>query len=543
MSNIQLTKNSTDEEIAKVIDSIRSGVLSRNLLVELLSERHVVYNERPAYQANRIKGYAMASFAEAGLPDSAINFVLDELQNGRNAYTVAAAARGLRGSKRPKAEYSGFLIQAVHNLRYHDDSLDLTQFKPTWPLRKPSSGKLEIFRTLQWLKGYAKSALPELSSFLENNIDFAPDIREEIRVTIDAIEADDRELDLNCCDVEGKTVTGASWLWKGIRTIRSIGNLEVQNEDGISMPLNDVIKQKPTVIAFFYTRCMNPNKCTLTINKMGWLQKELIEKGLQDKVNLIAFTYDPSYDNSSKMRVFGENRGIIFSQNMHFLRTRPEDFSVLSDFFQLGVNHVASTVNQHRLELFLMDQNGNIKTSYTRLQWEVEKVCGDIKNLLESSSRFGWLSPVSSSVRQVGLPILLAFFPKCPMCWAAYLSAFGVPGLKSIPYSPWLIPFIILAIAINLVILYRMARIRNGLIPFWLSLTGGLLVIGPGYLLSNQTYSILGIAFILMGALTNSLPYRQWSKLNHFVSTTLKGSLKCFASSESLFNTKNISKY
>jgi protein SCO1/2 len=539
MNNIQLTKYSTEKDVGRVLDRIRKGELSRSHLIELLSERHAVYDGRPSNQMDRIKGYALASFAEVGLPDSAINFVLDELQNGRNAYLVAAAARGLRGSKRPKAEYAGFLIQAVHNLRYYDDSLDLTQFKPNWPLTNPSSGKLEIFRTLQWLKGYAKAAIPELNSFLRNNIDFSPDIKEEIQATIDAIEKDVRKLDLSCCDVEGKTMMGGSWLWKGIRTTRSIGNLEVQNEDGISISLNEVIKKKPTVIAFFYTRCMNPNKCTLTINKIGWLQKELIEQGLQDKVNLIAFTYDPSYDTPSKMRVFGENRGIAFSPNVHLLRTHPEDFSVLSEFFQLGVNHVASTVNQHRLELFLLDQNGNIKISYTRLQWEVEKVYEDIKKMLESSSRFGWLSSVSSSVQQVGFPILLAFFPKCPMCWAVYLSALGVPGLKSIPYSPWLIPFIILAIVINLVMLYRMARIRNGLTPFGLSAIGGLLVIGPGYLYSTQIYSIVGIVFILIGALLNSLPFPKWVNFLHFVSSIFNVIKKNFPLPELLFGTKN----
>jgi len=533
MSNIQLTKDSAEEEIGRILDRIRNSELPRNLLTEFLSERHAIYDERPNYQMNRIKGYALASFAEVGLPDSAINFVLDELQNGRNAYMVAAAARGLRGAKRPKAEYAGFLIKAVHNLRYHDDSVDLTEFKPTWPLRNPSCGKLEVFLTLKWLKGYAKAALPELNSFLKNSIDFTPEMREEIQTTI--------ELDLSCCDVQGKTASQATWWPKDRRTISSIGHLEVENEEGISMALTDVIGQKPTVVAFFYTRCMNPNKCTLTINKMGWLQKELIKMGLEDKVNLIAFTYDPGYDSPAKMRTFGENRGMNFGTNVHVLRTRPEDFATLSDFFQLGVNHVSSTVNQHRLELYILNKEGHIKTIYTRLQWEVEKVSKDVKNLVKSSLSSGRLASITGSIQQVGFPVLLAFFPKCPMCWAVYLSAFGVSGLKSIPYSPWLIPWIVVAIVINWIIIYRLARVRNGLMPFWLSLIGGLLVIGPGYWLSNHTCSILGIVLILMGALLNSLPYRHWSNVSYFVCSKLKGLQSGFHWRKSRFWIDNVS--
>lgn len=512
MNNIRLTQYSTEEEIAKVLNSIRNGKLSRNLLVELLSERHTVYNERPAYQANRIRGYALASFADVGLPDSAINFVLDELQNSRNAYTVAAAARALRGCRRPKAEYAVFLIQAVHNLRYHDDSLDLTVYKPTWPLQHPSGGRLEVFYTLQWMKGYARAILSELNDCLDNSIDFAPRMRAEIQKTINTIETDERELDLNCCDVEGITESRSSWWSRRRPAIKNIATLEVENEDGLSMPLADVISEKHTVVAFFYTRCMNPNKCTLTINKMGWLQKELRKTGLENKVNIIAFTYDPAYDTPAKMRTFAENRGITFGSNAHVLRTRLEDFATLSDFFQLGVNHISSTVNQHRLELYILDHNGYIQTTYTRLQWEVDKVMCHLQVLVSKSSKRNWVLRMTHTVQQVMFPVLVAFFPKCPFCWAAYLSALGISGMRTIPYSPWMAPLIMLVMMLNLAILYRKSKARNGLIPFWISLTGALLV-GSGYLLAIKFITIPGIMLIFIGAILNSLTSVHWSKI------------------------------
>lgn len=517
---IQFTKDSTEEEIGKVLDCIRIGESPKSLLIALLSERHIVYDGRPGYQMNRIRGYAMASFADVGLPDSAVNFVLDELQNGRSAYMVAAAARALRGSKRPKAEYAGFLIQAIENLRYHDDSLDLTAFKPVWPLRHPSSGKLEIFRTLQWLRGYAKATLPELQGFLKNTIDFAPEMQQEIQKTITAIETDDRELELDCCEIEGKTSVGVSRLWKRKRTLGSIGNLEVQNQDEKWMSLNELIDQKPTAIAFFYTRCMNPNKCTLTINKMAWLQKELIRKGLLDKVNLIAFTYDPGHDTATKLRVFGENRGIVFEPNVQLVRTRPEDFRILSDFFELGVNHVASTVNQHRLELYLLHQNGSIETTYTRLQWEVAKVSEDLTRLINEPPKPNGVLKITNTVQQVVFPVLVAFFPKCPFCWAAYLSAFGISGAQSIPFSPWIAPVMMAIMIFNLVLLYRKSKVRNGLIPFWISLTGTLMV-GLGYLLSVQLMAIPGIILIFTSALLNSLSSKHWSKLCFLIRSKL----------------------
>lgn len=516
----KLNTESTEDEIGEVLDRIRKGELSRDLLIDLISERHDVYVERPSYQMTRIKGYALASFKEVGLPNSAINFVLDELQNGRNAYMVGAAARGLQGSKYPKAQYVNFLIQAVYNLKYHDDSFDLSIFKPEWPLENPSNARSEIFRALQWLRGYAKSIVPELKSFLNNEQDFTPSMREEIQKTIQIIEEDKRELDLSCCDIEGKSSTGISWMWKGLRSIRSIGSLEVQNEDGQTQQLDDVMNQKPTVVSFFYTRCMNPNKCTITINKLGWLQKRLIEMGLENEVNILAFTYDPSYDTPTRMRMFGENRGMEFGSNTHVLRTSPEEFNVLSDFFQLGVNHVASTVNQHRLELFILNQNGRIETTYTRLQWEIEDVVSDIEKLLNRSPKQQWFSKLSNTTQQVIFPILVAFFPKCPACWAAYLSVFGASSLQSIPYSPWLLPIIFGIMVFNLVLIYKKAKIRNGLSPFWITLIGTLLV-GSGYLLTHQLTSFVGVGFIFIGAILNSLPFKYWTKITFYIGSIL----------------------
>jgi protein SCO1/2 len=520
MNNSSLTKDSTEEEIGKALDRIRKGELSRNLLVDLLSERHNVYIERPSYQMSRIKGYALASFLDVGLPDSAMNFVLDELQNGKNAYMVGSAARGLRGAKQPRALYVNFLIQAVYNLKYHDNSFDLSVFKPDWPLKKPSNGRLEIFKTFQWLKGYAKGAVPELKSFLNNREDFTPEMRDEIQKTIEVIEQDQRELDLSCCKVEGKSTSSISWLWKGMRNIRNIENLSVQNEDGLIQPLEDVIDQKPTVVVFFYTRCMNPNKCTLTINKIGWLQNELVQRGLENKVNLLAFTYDPNYDTPSKMRIFGENRGIRFGSNTHVLRTRPEEFGVISDFFQLGVNHVASTVNQHRLELFILNQYGSIETTYTRLQWEVDNVVSDLVKLVEPSLERRWGSKILKTTQQVVFPILVVFFPKCPLCWAAYLSVFGISGLQTIPYSPWLLLILFGVMVFNLVLLYRKAVVRNGLFPFWISLIGTLLV-GVGYTITHQPTSFIGLGLIFIGAVLNSLAFKHWSKVAYFADTIL----------------------
>jgi protein SCO1/2 len=483
--------------------------------VELLSERHPVYEDRPTYQIARIRGYALAAFESTGLPKSAVSFVLDELQNGRHAYMVAGAARGLRGSSRPEAAFVPLLLQAINNLRYHNDSLSLDVFKPSWPLENPTTALSEVFRTLQWLRGYAKGALPELKAFAADPQRFSPQLRAQLKAAIDEVEADNRMLDLGCCDIQNKEIHRAPRWLMGFRNLRSIEHLVVENQEGQHQPLGELIGRKPVVVAFFYTRCTNPKKCTLTINKMGWLQQELRQTGLDKSTNLIAFTYDPDFDTATRIRVFGENRGITFGPNVQMLRTRSEDFALLSDFFQLGVSHVGSTVNQHQLELFLLDHHGTIRTSYKRLQWQVEAVAKDVEKMSRNATRPGRFSSTMRMLQQVALPILLAVYPKCPACWAAYLSAFGITGIQGIPYSPSFALLIVAAMFINLWFVHRRAKRRNEFLPFWMSLIGGLLVFIPGYLFSHQTASLAGVFLVGIGAFLNSSPYtaRQLSRV------------------------------
>ena len=124
---------------------------------------------------------------------------------------------------------------------------------------------------------------------------------------------------------------------------------------------------------------------------------------------------------------------------------------------------------------------------------------------------------VVNTIQQVALPVIVAFFPKCPFCWAAYLSALGISVIKTIPYSPWIAPLIILIMIFNLVILYRKSASRNGLVPFWISLAGVLLV-STGYLFTVKTIAIPGIVMIFIGALLNTLSCKHWSKLCYVIS-------------------------
>lgn len=104
------------------------------------------------------------------------------------------------------------------------------------------------------------------------------------------------------------------------------------------------------------------------------------------------------------------------------------------------------------------------------------------------------------------LSLAVAFFPKCPVCWAAYMNLLGVAGLQVVPYSPWLLPVFITVLVGNAVYLLYSARKRRRYRPFLCHLAGLLLVLVLYNGLQVQAALYPGIGLIVVGSLMNRWP-------------------------------------
>lgn len=116
----------------------------------------------------------------------------------------------------------------------------------------------------------------------------------------------------------------------------------------------------------------------------------------------------------------------------------------------------------------------------------------------QQASRAGQLSV------RFGSALFIAFFPKCPFCWAAYMSYLGATGVVSVRYQPWLVWVLVGLLAVNVGVLFW-TRHRHGLGPFWLCLAGAVLVITNRLWLDQPVLLWLGAGGLLVGSLWNSL--------------------------------------
>lgn len=110
----------------------------------------------------------------------------------------------------------------------------------------------------------------------------------------------------------------------------------------------------------------------------------------------------------------------------------------------------------------------------------------------------------AKSIPSLLLSVLIAFFPKCPLCWGVYMSMFGSIKLAQIPYMGWLLPVLCVFFGIHLFILFK-KRIKVGYLPFILSLAGSIIILNAKIYFPQYNWLLFtGMALILSGSLYNS---------------------------------------
>ena len=372
------------DQVANFVDRIKENPKGQaHALIPLLSEQNPVYRDRSTGEMVRMRGYAMATLELTGLPEDAFPYILESLESEFHPYLVAAAARSLRGMERPHPQIAPFLVKAIYNIWGSDNPVSFDSFHVKWPQKKFSTALIEIFKSLAYFGGYAQKVLPDLEHLNQFYADkFSNAAQVSLIEAIEAIKSDEQDVDTGCCKLP--------LIQQGIEEHADSDNLSaipsqltIQDQDGTLMEWNQFFSQKPTVLAFFYTRCGNPRKCTQTIFNLAAIRKQLDQAGLVGKVRIAAITYDPKFDTPGARKSYGNARKFKFDDDSRMLRI-PDKFDQVVKAFRLGVNFIDSQVNVHRVELFLLNSKGKLARSFLRIQSEPEQVIDALRPLISS---------------------------------------------------------------------------------------------------------------------------------------------------------------
>lgn len=356
--------------------------MTARAFVDLLAEQSARYAGRTSNETERLRGEVLASFETSGLPAEAVPFALEELETGRNPSTVAAAGRALRGASPLPAEAPELLVAAIARLQGSDDVVVLDGFPTTTSNGSPLTALADLASTLAVLGPRASRAIPALRALLQRP-GYSTSVRTELTMALEALKVTESTVDSCCCadpmEVDSPAL-GDARVAPSPPMPTELGELALENQDGIQLTFAEALAGRPSALAFFYTRCMNPEKCSLTVTRLARLARLVADTGLD--ANLAGISYDPRFDRPGRLKRYGTDRGMVFAPRCSLLRTRGP-FDPIREAFNLGVGFGPVTVNRHRLDLIVLDASLRVSRTFQRRLWHEEAV---LRALLEACS-------------------------------------------------------------------------------------------------------------------------------------------------------------
>nr|CCA83234.1 conserved hypothetical protein [blood disease bacterium R229] len=373
---------------------------TRALLV-LMQEEHPAYAQCSAAEVVRRRGWVLVELGNAGLDQEAMPVVLEELETGHQPYLLAAAARALRQADAPSPALAPILLRALETLARRDDLVDLAVWGGTAASEASGSALSEALVTLRWLAPQAHGIKKGLQDLADGG---AGPLAEDHRLTVHEV-LDDMAAgglpDSSCCALPLPWRRFAS----GGDAVAPVATVCFEDQSGARVSWDNLFVGQPSVVAFFYTRCDNEQKCSLTVSQLAQVQRQLVSAGAEKSVRLAAITYDPDFDLPHRLRGYAESRGLVPGEHCRVLRTM-QGREALRDYFALGVNFAGSVVNRHRIEVFVLDASGRIRATYQRLGWDPVELASEVQQIASEPGRMvdgaGKGAAITSAARPVG---------------------------------------------------------------------------------------------------------------------------------------------
>jgi len=247
-------------------------------------------------EAERVRGHILAAFGEDRAAECALPEIREELRTSLSPIVLAGAARAARSLPAIDEEMRALLLAASERIAQRDE----------------------------YVRFEGAAALTA---------------REEIAAALAARPS-------ACC---------AAARAKPAEPVRfslppaAVERASVEDQSGARLALAELVRRRTSLIAFFYTRCMNPAKCSLTVTRLAGLARDLQGREL----NLLGFSYDGAYDNPVRLLAYGRDRGFAFGEKARLIRCRAGWRGVRAAF-GLRVGYGPATVNEHARELFLV---------------------------------------------------------------------------------------------------------------------------------------------------------------------------------------------
>ena len=178
----------------------------------------------------------------------------------------------------------------------------------------------------------------------------------------------------------------------GPKAGEEVPNYRLVNQDAKPIHLQDY-KGKILLLTFIYTRCQDPNQCTLMSANFAALDKQLqAQPELYKRTHLLSVSFDSNYDTPKVLRSYGASFTEKFSDetfsHWEFASGSEDEIKGITKFFGFNYFMDNSSGNEqivHSLRTAVIGPDGKIVKVYRGNEWKPEDLLKDVEELAKKS--------------------------------------------------------------------------------------------------------------------------------------------------------------
>jgi protein SCO1 len=161
------------------------------------------------------------------------------------------------------------------------------------------------------------------------------------------------------------------------------------NQDGKRIHLAQY-RGKTLLLTFVYTRCPQPDQCTLMSNNFAAIDQALQKQpDTYDKTHLLTVSFDPDYDTPKVLRSYGASHTGRYSdetfQHWEFASGTKDEVKGLAQFFGLRYYHDTESNDEqviHSMRTAIVGPDGKVFKLYRGNEWKPEEVLSELRSLV-----------------------------------------------------------------------------------------------------------------------------------------------------------------
>ena len=167
-----------------------------------------------------------------------------------------------------------------------------------------------------------------------------------------------------------------------------IPDFTLVNQDGKAIHLSQY-RGRSIALTFVYTRCPQPDQCTLMSSNFAAVDLELQKQpDVYSKTHLLTVSFDPEYDTPKVMRSYGASHTGRYSdekfEHWEFTTGTADEVKRIAEYFGLRYFKDSSTGEEqvmHSLRTAVIDSNGKLVKLYRGNEWKPSELADDLRHL------------------------------------------------------------------------------------------------------------------------------------------------------------------